>query len=75
MTIDREAATPLYLQLAAVLRERIESGELTGRVPSLTQLQAEYALSDQTVRAALRKLTEDGLTEAISGRGTFVRKG
>lgn len=72
--IDRDAATPLYQQLAAVLREQIASGELTGRVPSITALMAQHGLSDQTVRGALRQLADEGLTEAIPGRGTFVRK-
>ena len=74
MPIDREAATPLYMQLAAILRDQIQSGEMAGRVPSLTQLMAAYDLADPTVRAALRVLREERLIETAPGRGTFVRR-
>jgi GntR family transcriptional regulator len=74
MPIDRDAAMPLYQQLAADIRGRIERGELSGRVPSITTLMGETGLADKTVRAALHQLAADGLTETIPGRGTFVRK-
>jgi len=74
MPIDRDAATPLYQQLAALLREQIEAGQLAGKMPSLIQLAAEYGVADQTARGALRVLRDEGLIETVDGRGTFVRK-
>lgn len=72
MTVDHEAAEPLYRQLAGLLRAQIASGELSGRVPSLTRLSAQHGVADRTVRAALKVLAGEGLIETVPGRGTFV---
>lgn len=75
MVIDHGGPEYLYLQLAAVLREQIRSGQMPprSRVPSLTALAAEYDLADMTVRRALRILIDEGLIETRPGRGTFVK--
>jgi DNA-binding GntR family transcriptional regulator len=74
VTIDPDAATPLWRQLAALLRERIISGELpAGRViPSETTLSQEYGLARSTVVKALTALEDEGLIIRVQGRGTFV---
>lgn len=74
MTIDPGAATPLWRQLADLLRERITSGELPpGRViPSETTLSQEYDLARSTVVKALKSLQDEGLIVRVQGRGTFV---
>jgi GntR family transcriptional regulator len=74
VTIDRFDETPLYLQLAAILRRAIESGQLRPRdpVPSETYLMQEHGLSRDTVRHALEVLRQEGLVKTFVGRGTFV---
>lgn len=74
MTVDRFDETPLYLQLAAILRRAIESGQLQPRdpVPSETYLMQEHGLSRDTVRHALEVLRQEGLVKTFVGRGTFV---
>jgi GntR family transcriptional regulator len=74
VTVDRFDETPLYLQLAAILRRAIESGELKARdpLPSETFLQQEHGLSRDTVRHALDLLREEGLIRTFAGRGTYV---
>lgn len=74
MSIDHEAETPPFAQLAAILRAQIESGELRpGRaLPSLTYLMQHYGLSRNTVRRAIAVLTEEGLVRTRPGWGTFV---
>jgi DNA-binding GntR family transcriptional regulator len=74
VTIDHAAATPLWRQLADILRARIQSGELpAGRVmPSENTLSQEYQLARGTVVKALDALEREGLIERIQGRGTFV---
>ena len=74
VTVDRFDATPLYEQLAAILRERIKSGELAPRdqVPSEPYLMQEQGLSRDTVRHALNILRDEGLIQTFPGRGTFV---
>jgi len=74
--IDHGAATPLWRQLADILRARIQSGELpAGRImPSENTLSQEYELARGTVVKALDALEREGLIERIQGRGTFVAK-
>jgi DNA-binding GntR family transcriptional regulator len=64
-----------YLRIAADLRSKIEHGELLPgeQVPSVTRIAEDYGVSRSTARRALEQLKEWGLTEAISGWGTFVR--
>jgi DNA-binding GntR family transcriptional regulator len=66
--------TPLYVQLANVLRDMIESGELQPRasLPSESYLQQEQGISRGTVRMAVAILRDEGLVITIGGRGTFV---
>jgi GntR family transcriptional regulator len=76
VSIDPEAATPLWRQLADLLRAQIESGELpAGRVmPSETMLSQRHGVARGTVVKALDALEREGLVERIQGRGTFVRR-
>lgn len=62
------------MQVAAYLRERIENGEITGKLPSLTELMEETGLSLNTVQRAVRVLRDEGLVYAVHGRGIFVSK-
>lgn len=73
--IDREAPVPPYLQLAAILRRRIESGEIPpGRaIPSLIALEAEYGLARDTIRKAIQVLRDEGLVETVAGMGIYVK--
>jgi DNA-binding GntR family transcriptional regulator len=68
--------TPLYTQLADILREMIASGELQPRslLPSESSLQQEQGVARGTVRTAIGILRDEGLVVTISGRGTFVRE-
>jgi DNA-binding GntR family transcriptional regulator len=68
--------TPLYAQLADILRQLITSGELQPRslLPSESYLQQEHGVSRGTVRMAMGLLREEGLVVTIAGRGTFVRE-
>jgi GntR family transcriptional regulator len=76
VTIDHGAATPVYRQLAAILRARIESGELPpGRVlPSEVTLMQEHGIARETARKAVRVLRDEGLVEVVQGRGVYVRE-
>ena len=74
VSIDHHAATPLWRQLADLLREQIEAGKLPrGRViPSETSLMQDHGLARGTVRKAIDLLADEGLVTRIQGRGTFV---
>jgi DNA-binding GntR family transcriptional regulator len=70
--LDHDGLDPLYMQLAAVLRERIASGDLGRRVPSVVTLAQQYEVSQGTAERALRILKDEGLIKSAMGRGTFV---
>lgn len=65
---------PPYRQLAAILRGKIESGELAPgtQLPSILALSGEYGVATITVRKALAVLKAEGLVTGVAGYGTFV---
>jgi GntR family transcriptional regulator len=75
VTIDPDGATAPYLQLAALLRARIESGAIAPgrRLPSQTELEAETGLSRSTIKRALEVLRDEGLVVTSPGRGVYAR--
>ena len=73
MDIDHDSATPLYVQLAALIRGQIEDGTLTGRIPSVKTLSQEHGVSHVTAEKALAVLKDDGIIHSVIGKGTFVK--
>jgi len=71
--IDKNSPLPLWAQVLADLRRRIERGEFRARFPTDAQLTAEYGVSRQTVREAARRLQAEGVIHRGRGQGTFVR--
>jgi len=67
---------PKYRQIAGHLRARMESGEFPpdSRLPSVSDLMAEYHVALGTMNAALRVLRNEGRLVTEQGRGTFARK-
>lgn len=65
---------PLYIQVAAVMRQRIDSQQwLPGqKISTLVELEREFQVARVTVRQAVDILCEEGLLHCRQGRGTFV---
>lgn len=65
---------PMYRFIADDLRARIDDGRLEPGVKLSTEgeLSLEYNASRNTVREAIRRLTDEGLLESRPGQGTFV---
>jgi GntR family transcriptional regulator len=76
VTIDPSSYTPVYVQLADIIRDRITAGKYApGQIlPSEQQLIQEFAVARVTVRQALKELRGDGLVVTQPRRGTFVRE-
>ncbi|HEY4854703.1 MAG TPA: winged helix-turn-helix domain-containing protein [Streptosporangiaceae bacterium] len=74
MTVDHEGKTPVYLQIAAILRTAIKRGDYApGRpIPSETRLMQEHGVARLTARKAVRVLADEGLVEVVPGRGAYV---
>ncbi|MEJ7931683.1 GntR family transcriptional regulator [Ramlibacter sp. AN1015] len=70
----QDSPVPRYLQLADLMRARIERGQWPQghRLPSLEALMEEFQVARVTVRQAVDLLARDGLLSPQRGRGTFV---
>jgi GntR family transcriptional regulator len=66
--LDRGARQPLWAQVEADLRRRLDEGEFSSSFPGEHALVGEYGVSRHTVRQALRSLRADGLVTARRGR-------
>jgi DNA-binding GntR family transcriptional regulator len=67
-------SNPMYRQIAEDLREQIESGQLQPGQQLRTELELRdlHGASRNTVRDAIKWLTNLGLVESRPGQGTFV---
>ncbi|HTZ42290.1 MAG TPA: GntR family transcriptional regulator [Jatrophihabitans sp.] len=66
--LDRAGPEPLWAQLLADLRSRVEAGEFTETFPGELELRDQYGVSRHTVREALRELRAAGVVTAARGR-------
>jgi GntR family transcriptional regulator len=66
----------LYVQVASVMRRRIETGQWQPgqKISTLVELEREFQVARVTVRQAIEILQEEGLLDSQQGRGTFVSK-
>jgi GntR family transcriptional regulator len=73
--VDHESPIPVYRQVAAILKERIEAGTYQPgkRLPSVRDLTQEFGIAQLTGRKALRVLVDEGIAEMSPGMGTFVK--
>ncbi len=74
MRIDRDRPEPVAHQLATLIRQQIERGELQpgDRLPTELEFCERLGISRTPVRRALRRLMEQGFIARYPGRGTFV---
>lgn len=73
--LDRSSPLPLWAQLEADLRRRLDDGEFdSGQFPTDLELTTAYEVSRHTVREAIRHLNSTGLLRRERGRGTVINK-
>lgn len=77
MSITFDHKTPIYLQVAQMIREAVLAGDLKEgeAIPSVRQISVEQGLNPQTVLNATRLLMDEGILEKRRGIGIFVRVG
>lgn len=66
--------TPVWLSIAETLRDEIRDGLYPsgGKLPTEAQLSARFGVNRHTVRHALARMNEDGITVSRRGSGVFV---
>jgi GntR family transcriptional regulator len=71
-----EPGIPRYLQVASLLRKRIQDAvwKMGDRVSTIEELEQELGVARVTIRQAIEILHEEGLLRSHQGRGTFVTK-
>lgn len=62
-----------HVQIAADLRSKILSGDLTENLPSFSQLMAMYSTSNNTAQRAVGLLKAEGYVEGHHGKGLTIR--
>lgn len=69
-----ENKTPIYTQLATLLKEKITNGDyqVGEALPSERKLAEAYGINRLTVRAALKNLQQEGIIVTLQGKGNFV---
>jgi len=72
--LDHESDVPLYFQLAAALKVKLEVGgwEAGTRFASEREIEEEFEVSRAVIRPALDLLVGDGAIVRIKGSGAFV---
>ena len=73
--LDAGSGVPTYLQLVHQVEHALRLGYLVpgDQLPKVRDVVAELAINPNTVLKAYRDLEREGLVEARTGHGTFVR--
>jgi DNA-binding GntR family transcriptional regulator len=76
MEYDPLAPVPRYRQIAAIIGERIECGEIEPNrpIPSEVQIEQEFGVARATARKAVALLRDQGLIVTVPGMGSYVVK-
>lgn len=72
MPVDPYGRDYAYVQVANDVARRIETGEITRKLPAERAFADEYQVAYTTVRHAMQVLRDRGMIVTIHGRGTFV---
>lgn len=74
VNVDRDATTPLHLQVAAEIRRAIAEGEARpgDRLPPAVDFATVLDVNKNTVIRALHLLRDEGLLDFTRGRGIRV---
>ncbi|MET8534022.1 GntR family transcriptional regulator [Streptomyces sp. NPDC005065] len=71
--IEFDPTRPKWVQIADVIRQRIQSGEYVPRARiSEVQMEAEFSVARATVRKVTAQLRQEGLIITTPGMGSFV---
>jgi GntR family transcriptional regulator, phosphonate transport system regulatory protein len=72
--VRRQNGIALWRQIADRIRSAITDGDYdaAGKVPPEMVLAAQFGVNRHTVRSALAALAQEGIVQAVQGRGTLI---
>lgn len=72
--MDFSSQTPIYIQIADDIRQRVVAGELKAgdQLMSTTQYSTTYRINPATANKAFNILVEEGIVEKRRGIGMFI---
>ena len=73
--VSRDSAEPPYVQVAAMLRDRIRRMKSGDRLPSVRDMARQYEVSTNTVLKAMAILVDEGLVTTDARVGDFQEVG
>jgi DNA-binding transcriptional regulator YhcF (GntR family) len=75
LDIKEQSRTPKYRQIVSEINNKIEKGVISfgQKLPSINALSEDYLLSRNTVEKAYILLKQEGIIEAVRGKGYFVK--
>jgi GntR family transcriptional regulator len=76
LSINKNDARPLYLQMVVQIKEQIRKGKLRAgdELPSVRELAETLDINMQTVRSAYVKLREQGIINLALGRRATIAR-
>jgi len=74
VAIDPDSPELIYAQVARVLRDRVQDGTYTNRLPGELDLASELGVSRPSVRRAVAILVDEGVLVVVRGKGMYVKK-
>ena len=74
ITFNKRGSLPLHLQITNILKEEIQHGTYTDKMPPEVQLMERFHVSRATVRQAVGTLIDEGILETRQGIGTFIAR-
>ncbi|WP_088809101.1 MULTISPECIES: GntR family transcriptional regulator [Listeria] len=72
--IDKQSGIPIYIQIQAEIKQKIEAGvwQVGTAIPAERQLAEMFHVSRMTVRQAIQGLVDDNILQRRVGAGTFI---
>lgn len=73
--VRTDGPVPVYVQIADYIEDDIRTGRLQphDRIPTESDMHAEWGVARTTARRAVNLLRERGLVYTVPQRGSFVR--
>lgn len=72
--MNRDLDAPKYIEVKNIIKKKILSGEISGKLPGERILAEQFGYSYMTIRNAVNELVNDGLLYRIERKGTYVSK-